>query len=131
MTYPSLVSSKIPSTHHPLQQRPFNFNRKKSVAVCHRSSEKLSIFSLLPLIQGIKSQTIESNLALREGRTDNFLESKRFRISEISVLPSLIANYIFGHENRISEKLGRSVFFYVKYLRGYEICFFFLGMFRR
>ena len=32
-------------------------------------------------------------------------------------------NYIFGHENRISEKLGRSVFFYVKYPRGYEICF--------
>ena len=25
------------------------------------------------------------------------------------------ANYIFGHENRISEKLGCSAFFYVKY----------------
>ena len=94
MTYPSLLSSKIPSTHHPLQQRPFNFNRKKSVAVCHTSSEKLSIFSLLPLIQGISSQSIESNLALREGRTDNFLEYKRFRTSEISVLPSLRAKLL-------------------------------------
>ena len=40
-----------------------------------------------------------------------------------SELISININYIFGHENRISEKLGRSVFFYVKYPRGYEICF--------